>query len=130
MEKTYLRTEETFPTVLRRSEVVEVTVVEISPIESALQIIEERTRDLRGLSQKYATLAQTAGADSTTPLSMALNRAVDAPHNDGVAHFRQDFLSGDYLARYPDRAEQADKLRAAIDAQVRGLCVPFLLTVF
>lgn len=121
VEKTYLTTEETFPTVLRRSEVVDVTVVEISPIESALQVVEERTRDLQGLNQKYATLAQTAGTIPTTPLSMALNSAVDAPHNDGVAHFRQMFLSGDYLARYPDRTEQAEKLRAAIDEQVCAL---------
>lgn len=87
-------------------------------MESALQEVQQRTHDLQGLSQKYITIAQTAGMVSTTPLSMTLNAAVDAPRDTGVSAFRQTFLSGDYVARYPDRAEQVEKLRAAIDEQV------------
>ncbi|KAJ3545464.1 hypothetical protein NM688_g5622 [Phlebia brevispora] len=121
IEKTYLTTEETFPTVLRRSEVVDFTTMEISPVESALQEVQQRTRELQGLSQKYATLAQTSSVVPTTPLSMTLNSAVDAPRDTGVAAFRQAFLSGDYVARFPERAEQVEKLRAAIDDQVRVL---------
>ena len=44
IEKTYLTTEEYFPTVLRRSEVVAVQVVPISPVETALLEVEQRTR--------------------------------------------------------------------------------------
>ncbi len=121
-EKTYLTTEEAFPTVLRRSEVVDVAIVEISPVETALHEVQVRTRELDGLCQRYSALAKTAQVVPTTPLSMTLNAAVDAPLDTGIALFRQSFLTGEYVSRYPDRAEQVDKLQTAIDDQVR-LCI-------
>ncbi|KAI0082009.1 cytoplasmic protein [Panus rudis PR-1116 ss-1] len=119
VEKTYLTTEEAFPTVLRRSEVVDVHILEISPVESALQEVEQRTRELAGLNLRYSALAKTGQVVSTTPLSMALNAAVDAPINSGTALYRQSFLAEDYVQRYPDRLDQVTKLRNAIDDQVR-----------
>ena len=119
MEKTYLTTEEAFPTVLRRSEIVNEAVVEISPIETALQEVQQRTRELEGMNLRYTALAKTAQTVPTTPLAMSLNAAVDAPISGGVAAFRQIFLAEDYLTRYPDRGEQVAKLRLAIDDQVR-----------
>lgn len=95
------------------------TVVEISPVETALQEVEQKTRELTGLSQRYSALAKTSQAIPTTPLSMALNAAVDTPINGGVSLYRQTFLNGDYVLRCPDRAEHVAKLRDAIDEQVR-----------
>jgi dedicator of cytokinesis protein 3 len=118
VEKTYLTTEEAFPTVLRRSEVVEVVAMEISPIETALQEVQQRTRELEGLNLRYAALAKTGQAVPTTRLAMTLNAAVDAPITGGIAYFRQSFLAEDYLVRYPDRAEKIEQLRLAIDDQV------------
>lgn len=118
IERTYLTTEEAFPTVLRRSEVIDVVVAEISPVETALQEVEQRTRELGGLNMRYSALAKTSQVVSTTPLSMALNAAVDTPINSGISLYRETFLSGDYMLRYPDRAEQVTKLRNAIDEQV------------
>ena len=119
LEKTYLTTEEIFPTVLRRSEVLEVAIVEISPIETALQEVESRTRELAGLNLRYSALAKTAQNVPTTPLSMSLNAAVDAPPNTGIPLYKQMFLTSDYIVRFPDRAEQVEKLRNAVDDQVR-----------
>ncbi|EIW63135.1 cytoplasmic protein [Trametes versicolor FP-101664 SS1] len=119
VEKTYLTTEQYFPTVLRRSEVVHVQVHSISPVETALLEVEQRTRELAGLNQKYSSLAKTAQHVSTNVLAMSLNAAVDAPLNSGVGAFRQVFLSPDYADRFQDRAEQVEKLRVAIDEQVR-----------
>ncbi|KAH9858640.1 cytoplasmic protein [Lenzites betulinus] len=119
VEKTYLTTEQYFPTVLRRSEVVHVQMVSISPVETALIEVEQRTRELAGLNLKYSSLAKTAQHVSTNILAMSLNAAVDAPLNGGVGAFRQVYLSEDYIDRFPERAEQVEKLRAAIDEQVR-----------
>lgn len=124
VEKTYLTTEQYFPTVLRRSEVVHVQVHSISPVETALLEVEQRTRELAGLNQKYSSLAKTAQHVSTNVLAMSLNAAVDAPLNSGVGAFRQVFLSDDYADRFQDRVEQVEKLRVAIDEQVCGLCHP------
>ncbi|KAJ3508883.1 hypothetical protein NLJ89_g5517 [Agrocybe chaxingu] len=118
-EKTYYTTEEAFPTVLRRSEVVNVEIIEISPLENALQEIEEKTKELAGLHLKYQALAKTAQEVSTNALAMSLNSAVDAPLNTGIGSYRQIFFSPDYVARHPERAELVEKLRAAIDEQVR-----------
>ncbi|KAF8070275.1 C2 domain in Dock180 and Zizimin proteins-domain-containing protein [Lyophyllum atratum] len=119
LEKTYFTTEEAFPTVLRRSEVVALEVAEISPLENALSEVELKTKELAALNMKYQALAKTSQLVSTNALAMSLNSAVDAPMNTGIASYRQLFFSPDYVARNPERAELVDKLRAAIDDQVR-----------
>ena len=124
LEKTYLTTEEAFPTVLRRSEVVNLEVVEISPLENALLEVETKTKELTALNLKYRSLAKTSQDVSTNALAMCLNSAVDAPLNTGVASYRETFFSPDYIARNPDRAELVEKLRLAIDEQVSG--APFI----
>lgn len=118
-EKVYFTTEETFPTVLRRSQVVDLVVVEISPIENALSEVEEKTKELSTLNLRYQNLSKTTQEVSTNALAMALNSAVDAPLNTGVSAFRQMFFSTDFAIRNPEQVELAEKLRAAIDEQVR-----------
>ncbi|KAF8919995.1 cytoplasmic protein [Mucidula mucida] len=121
VEKSYYNTEETFPTVLRRSQVVGIEIAELSPVETALTDVEAKTKDLAALSVRYHALAKTSQAVSTNALSMALNTAVDAPINTGVAAYRQSFFSPDYLTRNPDRVELVERLRVAIDDQVRTI---------
>jgi len=118
-EKTFYTTEEVFPTVLRRSEVVNLELVEISPLESALHDVEEKTKELALLHLKYQALAKTTQDVSTNALAMCLNSAVDAPDNAGIPSYRQIFFSSDYVTQFPERAELVDKLRTAIDEQVR-----------
>ncbi|KAJ7129841.1 C2 domain in Dock180 and Zizimin proteins-domain-containing protein [Mycena crocata] len=118
IEKTYFTTEEAFPTVLRRSEVVGLEIVEISPVENALSEVELKTKELAALDLKYQALAKTAQPVSTNALAMCLNSAVDAPMNTGVSAYRQSFFDPEYIARNPERAELVEKLRAAIDEQV------------
>lgn len=116
-ERTYYTTEESFPTVLRRSEVVNVEIVEISPLESALVEVEAKTKELTALNVRYRSLAQTSQVVSTNALSMSLNSAVDAPLNTGIASYRQTFFNPDYVARNPERAGMVEKLRSSIDEQ-------------
>jgi len=115
----YFTTEETFPTVLRRSQVVDIAVMDISPIENALSEVAEKTKELSALNLRYQNLAKTAQEVSTNALSMVLNSAVDAPLNTGISAFRQMFFTDDWAARNPEQVELAEKLRAAIDEQAR-----------
>lgn len=119
IEKTYYTTEEAFPTVLRRSEVVGTKYIELSPLESALNEVETKTKELSTLHAKYSVLAKTSQHVSTNPLAMALNSAVDTPLNTGISSYRQLFFNPDYIERYPERAELVEQLRAAIEEQVR-----------
>ncbi|KAG8934388.1 hypothetical protein FRC01_003345 [Tulasnella sp. 417] len=119
IEKTFYTTEETFPTVLRRSEIVSIQVVETSPIENAINDVEARTRELHMLELKYKTLAQTERVVSTNPLTAALNNAVDSPDDSGVLLYRQAFLSPDYLTEHPDQVDAMHKLSVVIEDHVR-----------
>ena len=117
VEKTYFTTEEAFPTVLRRSEIIAVEVIEISPIERVLNDVEQRTKELEGLYARYSIAVKTGQHVSTNPLTMALNTAVDAPQENGVPSFRH-FLSNEYIMRNPDKIQVIERLRIGIDDHV------------
>lgn len=119
IEKTYFTTEEAFPTVLRRSEIVAVEVMEISPIERVLNDVEQRTKELEGLHTRYSAAIKTGQLVSTNPLTMALNTAVDAPQESGVPSFRH-FLTNEYILRNPDKIQTIERLRIAVDDHVRA----------
>ncbi|KAG8760434.1 hypothetical protein FRC14_003131 [Serendipita sp. 396] len=137
-EKTYFTTEESFPTVLRRSEVIEIQVVEISPLDNALLDVEQKTKELQVLEVKFSALSKTATSINATALSMALNSVVDTPPESGVPVYRDSFLRPDYLARNPSQEPLLQKLRAAIDEQARvidqclkihgALCAPEMIS--
>ncbi|CCO31347.1 Dedicator of cytokinesis protein 3 AltName: Full=Modifier of cell adhesion [Rhizoctonia solani AG-1 IB] len=108
-----------FPTVLRRSCVMEVTVTQLSPVENALQDVRQKTSELAALAHRYSGLAKSGAAVSTNALSMALNAVVDAGAGGSVTLFREVFMGGDYLASHPDSTESIHQLKVAIDNQVR-----------
>ncbi|KAG8705728.1 hypothetical protein FRC08_001495 [Ceratobasidium sp. 394] len=118
-EKTVLTTEEMFPTVLRRSCVMDVTITQYSPVENALQDVRAKTSELAALAHRYTGLAKSGAAVSTNALSMALNAVVDAGAGGSVSLFREVFMGGDYVANHPGSAESIHQLKVAIDNQVR-----------
>ncbi|KAG6331845.1 hypothetical protein ID866_7243 [Astraeus odoratus] len=118
IEKTLYTTEQAFPTVLRRSDITDTEVVLVSPVENALHEVEQKTRELASFHLRYAALAKTSQSFSTNALSMSLNSAVD-PTQDSIPAYREFFFDPSYVARHRDRAEQVERLRTAIDDQVR-----------
>ncbi|GAA5960183.1 hypothetical protein JCM21900_000431 [Sporobolomyces salmonicolor] len=103
-EKTVLICEESFPTVLRRSEIIEIRLIEISPLENALQDVDRKRAELSNLERRYRALSLTepdARKINSNPLSMALNGAVDAPLNQGIPHYRRAFLAPEFIATLP-----------------------------
>ena len=118
IEKTYFTTEEAFPTVLRRSEIIAVEVVEVSPIERVLSDLEQRTKELMGFYARYSAAVKTGQLLSTNPLTMALNTAVDAPEENEVPSFRH-FLTNEYMMKNPDKIQTIERLRIAVDQHVR-----------
>lgn len=125
VQKTYVTSGESFPTVLRRSEIMNVEVQDISPIENALNDIEQKTKELTILETKYSALAKAGETQfSTNALSMSLNGAVDAPVNGGITLYRQAFMHADFIARHPTQEGMVQKLRDAIDEQVSRFIHP------
>lgn len=122
VEKTYLRCEDAFPTVLRRSEIAEVYVVEISPLEKAIEDVTAKTSELETLEKKYLSIRKVStGKINTNRLSMALNGAVDAPTEGGIPLYKSTFFAPEYAAAHADQQAAIDELRQAIDAQVMVL---------
>lgn len=132
-EKTYLICAEAFPTILRRTEVIETRVTELSPIENALDDVHSKTSELDVLFKRYLSVSQTLDPSSsgmargessdrinTNPLSMALNGAVDTGLAGGIPLYRKAFFDPGFIAANPDKLHLVDGLRSAIDDQVRA----------
>lgn len=132
--KTYITTMDSFPTCLRRSEVSETRVYEVSPSENALLDVEQKTKDLSVVMLRYTTMVKTGQPITTNSLSSALNAAVDGTVTDGILLYRQNFFSPDYINGHPDQAEAIQKLRDAIDEYVSLLHLnifsPLYLTIY
>ncbi|SCV71622.1 BQ2448_3210 [Microbotryum intermedium] len=126
VEKTVLICEDSFPTVLRRSEVVEIRIIDISPIENAIVDVETQRQGLNDLQQQYTRLSlQDASYESGStprinlqPLSMVLNAAVDPRPNLGVPMYRRAFLGVDYAVMNPGKTSLIQKLQEEIDQLV------------
>ncbi|GAA5945387.1 hypothetical protein JCM10213_005960, partial [Rhodosporidiobolus nylandii] len=121
-EKTVLMCEESFPTVLRRSEIVEIRLIEISPVENALKDVESKRNELTTLERRYRALSQSESDGqkiNSNPLSMALNGAVDAPINQGIPRYRATFLKPDFIASLPpSQVGVVHQLETSIDELV------------
>lgn len=118
-EKTYYTTEQLFPTVLRRSEVIDLQTVELSPVDSALIDVEEKTKELSQLHLKFETLSKIDAVSSTNALAMSLNDLVDAAPNTGLPLYRDVFLTTEYVQQSPFQEPAVFKLRSAMDQLVR-----------
>ncbi|KXS11404.1 hypothetical protein M427DRAFT_102427, partial [Gonapodya prolifera JEL478] len=134
-EKTVMVTENRFPGLLRRSEVIYHKTVELSPVENAVIAMINKNREISSLAVKYEAIAAAEEAKSRTessgmkvtakqplninPFTMSLNGAVDAPVNGGVPMYKTAFLSEEYLTENPDKEEMVALLRKSIDEQVQ-----------
>ncbi|KAI9677148.1 MAG: hypothetical protein M1829_002722 [Trizodia sp. TS-e1964] len=88
VDKVLYTTAESFPTILRRSEIVKAEQLRLSPLQSALERTVRKTQDLVSLEQSISD-----GNDSVLPsLVEAINISIDpATHRASVAWYR-DFL--------------------------------------
>lgn len=114
-----------FPTILKRTEVLEVQVIEVSPLENALVDVKGKTIELAGLERRYHQCAADVNSrdyttvPDTNPLSMALNNAVDTGLAGGIPLYRRAFFDSAFIAANTDKIDLVEDLRSAIDEQVR-----------
>ncbi|BGP50279.1 Deoxycytidine kinase 1 [Rhodotorula kratochvilovae] len=121
-EKTVLICEDSFPTVLRRSEIIEIRLIEISPVENAVHDVQSKQKELATLERRYKALVQSDEEGrkiNSNPLSMALNGACDAPVNQGIPMYRRVFLQPEFIATLPpSQVAIVRQLETAIDELV------------
>ena len=84
IEKTIYTTAASFPTIMRRSEVIAVDVVRLSPLQTAVERTARKTTELSTLAKRI-----TDGDESTlTNLTDAINSSVDPASLTSVALYR------------------------------------------
>ena len=92
VEKTIYTTADSFPTILRRSEVVSIDLVTLSPLQTALERTTRKTSELNTLEKRIAdgdefglislTTAIKSSVDASSPTSVAQYRELLTPTND------------------------------------------------
>lgn len=109
IEKTVYTTAESFPTILRRSEVVDEITVPLSPLQTAIERTLRKTSELAALQQRM-----TNGEESAfTNLTEAITHSVDPSSVSSVAQYRQ-LLPSQELA-------DADDNESAEEVELRPL---------
>lgn len=116
IERTLLETSYPLPGMLRLFPVVRMEVIELSPIENAIETMETTNDDLKGLLIECYK-------DPSSPLnnlSMKLNGIIEAAVNGGIANYEKAFFTDCYLLEHfssRDR-ELVSRLKELIAVQV------------
>ena len=100
-----MRTAETLPTTIRRSEIVEVKEVLFNPLEVAVRTVLDKNNDLKDRIAKANQLTTRSAPQSFT---MAINGTVDAAVNGGLANYAP-FLTGSFEEENPEIVEDMDE---------------------
>ncbi|KAI4802934.1 hypothetical protein KUCAC02_006501, partial [Chaenocephalus aceratus] len=95
VERTTLTLVQSLPGISRWFEVEKRELVEVSPLENAIEVIENKNLQLRTL----ITQCQSRQMQNINPLTMCLNGVIDAAVNGGLARYQEAFFDGDKIGR-------------------------------
>ncbi|KAB1264084.1 Dedicator of cytokinesis protein 3, partial [Camelus dromedarius] len=95
IERTTLTLTHSLPGISRWFEVERRELVEVSPLENAIQVVENKNQELRALISQYQH-KQVHG--NINLLSMCLNGVIDAAVNGGIARYQEVHVLGVGLA--------------------------------
>ncbi|XP_048650584.1 dedicator of cytokinesis protein 3 isoform X2 [Marmota marmota marmota] len=120
IERTTLTLTHSLPGISRWFEVERRELVEVSPLENAIQVVENKNQELRALISQYQH-KQVHG--NINLLSMCLNGVIDAAVNGGIARYQEAFFDKDYITKHPGDAEKITQLKELMQEQVHILGV-------
>uniref|UniRef100_A0A672QGQ2 Dedicator of cytokinesis protein 4-like n=1 Tax=Sinocyclocheilus grahami TaxID=75366 RepID=A0A672QGQ2_SINGR len=123
VERTTLTLVQSLPGISRWFEVERRELVEVSPLENAIEVIENKNLQLRTL----ITQCQTRQMQNINPLTMCLNGVIDAAVNGGLARYQEAFFVKDYIMNHPEDGDKIGRLRELMFEQAHIL--EFGLTV-
>ncbi|PNJ32384.1 DOCK3 isoform 2 [Pongo abelii] len=114
IERTTLTLTHSLPGISRWFEVERRELVEVSPLENAIQVVENKNQELRSLISQYQH-KQVHG--NINLLSMCLNGVIDAAVNGGIARYQEAFFDKDYINKHPGDAEKITQLKELMQEQ-------------
>ncbi|XP_051911224.1 dedicator of cytokinesis protein 4b isoform X3 [Hippocampus zosterae] len=117
VERTTLTLVQSLPGISRWFEVDKRELVEVSPLENAIEVIENKNLQLRTLIAQ----CQSRQMQNVNPLTMCLNGVVDAAVNGGLARYQEAFFVKDYVMNHPEDGEKIGRLRELMFEQAHIL---------
>uniref|UniRef100_A0A8B9EK89 Dedicator of cytokinesis protein 4 n=1 Tax=Anser cygnoides TaxID=8845 RepID=A0A8B9EK89_ANSCY len=117
VERTTLILVQSLPGISRWFEVEKREVVEMSPLENAIEVLENKNQQLRTLISQ----CQTRQMQNINPLTMCLNGVIDAAVNGGVARYQEAFFIKEYVLNHPEDGEKITRLRELMLEQAQIL---------
>ncbi len=116
IERTTLLTSYALPGILRRFPVTQSNTFELSPLENAIETMENSNNKIRNLILQY----RSDSALPLNPLSLALNGIVDAAVMGGIVNYEKAFFNDEYLVKHPFKKDQdgITKLKNLIAMQI------------
>nr|XP_006826015.1 PREDICTED: dedicator of cytokinesis protein 1 [Saccoglossus kowalevskii] len=113
LQRTYYKTKYKLPGILRWFEVVKETTKEVSPLEHAVETMEEQNDKLNSKIKQHIADPNVP----LNPLSMQLNGIVDAAVQGGPEMYEKAFFSEEYLKEHPNDLELIERLKDAMSEQ-------------
>ncbi|KAJ7316704.1 hypothetical protein JRQ81_002866 [Phrynocephalus forsythii] len=120
IERTTLTLTHSLPGISRWFEVERRELVEVSPLENAIQVVENKNQELRTLISQYQHKQMHGNINL---LSMCLNGVIDAAVNGGIARYQEAFFDRDYITTHPGDGEKITQLKELMHEQVHILGV-------
>ncbi|XP_049341467.1 dedicator of cytokinesis protein 3-like isoform X2 [Astyanax mexicanus] len=120
IERTTLVLCRPLPGISRWFEVERREVMEVSPLENAIYVVENKNQELRTLISQYQHRHHHGNINL---LSMCLNGVIDAAVNGGIARYQEAFFDKDYISSHPEEMERINQLKELMQEQVHILGV-------
>uniref|UniRef100_A0A4W5MY81 Dedicator of cytokinesis 3 n=1 Tax=Hucho hucho TaxID=62062 RepID=A0A4W5MY81_9TELE len=120
IERTTLILSRPLPGISRWAEVERRELLEVSPLENAVYVVENKTQELRTLISQYQHRQHHGNIN---PLSMLLNGVIDAAVNGGIARYQEAFFEKDYMNSHAEDTEKITQLKDLMQEQVHILGV-------
>ncbi|XP_006633511.2 dedicator of cytokinesis protein 4 isoform X1 [Lepisosteus oculatus] len=117
VERTTLTLVQSLPGISRWFEVEKRELIEMSPLENAIEVIENKNLQLRTLISQ----CQARQMQNINPLTMCLNGVIDAAVNGGLARYQEAFFVKDYIINHPEDGEKIGRLRELMFEQAHIL---------
>ena len=90
LERSILTTASEFPGILRWFEIEHTETQMLSPVETAIDMVENKNREMEQLIAEYNSMDRQNGSPSDcNPLSMTLKGVVDAAVNGGITKYKE-----------------------------------------
>nr|XP_057911190.1 dedicator of cytokinesis protein 3-like isoform X2 [Doryrhamphus excisus] len=118
IERTTLVLAHPLPGISRWFEVEKRELVEVSPLENAICVVENKNQELRTLFSQYQ---HKQLHNNVNLLSMTLNGVIDAAVNGGIARYQEAFFDKDYISSHPEDSEKITQLKNVMQEQVHIL---------